>query len=344
MSAIATAVVGSAVVGAYSANKASKAQQSAANSANETQLEMYYQSRDDQEPWRNVGENSLNRLQYMLGLQPTSTATTVKGPSQAEIAGQIRDAFPNWMGANVVSDAELVANFEQNAQQLFDGDDLGGERLYGNQLADVKNIYANLMKSREAEEAARVQEPIAAADPEFGSLLRNFSEKDFWDDPVTKLGFQFGIDEGTKGLNRQFSASGSRDSGSALKALTRFATDYTGTKGNEAFNRFNINRDSTYNKLASLAGVGQTAAQQTGSQAVATGQSVGNNIIGAGNARAASSIGMGNAITGGIGQGINMWQQNQLMRQQPSYVPYVNNAYSNGFGDAFTNMSNPAYG
>lgn len=79
MSSIATAVVGSAVIGAYASNKAGKAQAQAAGEASDAQLqaqresntlqkEMYDQNRADMEPWRNAGMGSLSQL--VTGLKP----------------------------------------------------------------------------------------------------------------------------------------------------------------------------------------------------------------------------------------------------------------------------------
>lgn len=73
MSVVAAAVVGSAVVGAYSANKSAKAQSKAAQQASsseervaleniELQRELAEQQREDFEPWRNAGEKALNNI------------------------------------------------------------------------------------------------------------------------------------------------------------------------------------------------------------------------------------------------------------------------------------------
>ncbi len=66
MTWVATAVVGSAVVGAgasaYGANKASKGQKSAADAATAEQARQYDLARNDQAPWREAGSNALARL------------------------------------------------------------------------------------------------------------------------------------------------------------------------------------------------------------------------------------------------------------------------------------------
>jgi hypothetical protein len=70
MAWVATAIVGSAVVGgaiqAYSANKAADAQVQAANTAAQTQLGMYNQTRSDLAPFRNIGGQASAQLSGQL--------------------------------------------------------------------------------------------------------------------------------------------------------------------------------------------------------------------------------------------------------------------------------------
>jgi len=81
MSGIATAIIASTVVtagvGMYASKKASSAQESAAQSAAassdaslQAQLEMFYQQREDLEPWREAGTESVNRLIEMQRTGP----------------------------------------------------------------------------------------------------------------------------------------------------------------------------------------------------------------------------------------------------------------------------------
>lgn len=72
MSGIATAIVGSAIIGSAAsskaAGKAANAQVTSAREANETQLKMFEQNREDMEPWRQAGVGALDQL--TSGLQP----------------------------------------------------------------------------------------------------------------------------------------------------------------------------------------------------------------------------------------------------------------------------------
>lgn len=66
MSGVATAIAGGAVLGAIvtsnASSNATRAQSDAARDANSTQLSMYNQTREDQQPWRQAGQGALTRL------------------------------------------------------------------------------------------------------------------------------------------------------------------------------------------------------------------------------------------------------------------------------------------
>lgn len=103
-------------------------------------------------------------------------------------------------------------------------------------------------------------------------------------------GYQFGMDQGQQAISRRIAAGGGRVSGQAIKAAARFGTDYGAVGYGAAYQR----RQDRLNRLASLAGVGQTA---TGASAAA-GQSSANNISALlssqGDANAASTLAKGN--------------------------------------------------
>ncbi len=74
---VAAAMIGSAVVGAgataYSGRKAASAAERAANRASNTELAMYDQTREDQAPYRAVGESALDKLSSLYGLNTQET-------------------------------------------------------------------------------------------------------------------------------------------------------------------------------------------------------------------------------------------------------------------------------
>jgi len=68
--AVAGAMVVGSVVQSSSASKASKAAAASADQATQAQLEMYYQGREDQAPWRIAGEKALGDVVNMLEKGP----------------------------------------------------------------------------------------------------------------------------------------------------------------------------------------------------------------------------------------------------------------------------------
>jgi hypothetical protein len=148
-----------------------------------------------------------------------------------------------------------------------------------------------------------------------GQFSRRFTQADMNADPVYQSGLQFGLDQGTQGINRQAAAGGNFLSGATLKALTRFGNDYGSTKANESYNRFNNDQNSQYNKLAGLSGAGQQATNQISAAGANMANQVSQSQINAGDARASGYMGQAKAWNNAIGQGYNNWQQNQLINQ-----------------------------
>jgi hypothetical protein len=132
-------------------------------------------------------------------------------------------------------------------------------------------------------------------------------------------GYAFRMSEGMKALERSAAARGGLLSGATLKGTQRYGQDLASQEYQNAFNRYQAERAGTLNPYQALAGTAQTSANVLGGQAGALGQSLGSNIIGAGNAQASGYIGQANAITGGLGQGINFYQNQQLLNRLPTY-------------------------
>lgn len=157
-------------------------------------------------------------------------------------------------------------------------------------------------------------------------INRNYTLADIQADPIYRSTFQTGLDQGRNALMRQLSAGGNRNSGAAAKALTRFGQDYASQQGTSALQRIWGQQGNQFNRLASMAGIGQTANQQLQQAGQNFANNVGNIAMSGANARGASQIARGNAWTNAIGQGFNAWQQNQMMNRlapppQWNYTP-----------------------
>ncbi|MDH2239067.1 hypothetical protein N5K27_22420 [Pigmentiphaga sp. GD03639] len=208
--------------------------------------------------------------------------------------------------------------FQQNREDLAPWRQAGGAAV--NRLAQLLGIGGN------------------AAASDYGNLLRSFTMADYEADP----GYQFRLDEGRRGLEMSAAARGGLLSGRALKDLTAYGQGMASQEYQGAYNRFNNDQSTIFNRLSALAGTGQQAGNTLAQLGQNTANQVGSNIIGAGNAAAAGQVGSANAINNAIGQGMSFYQSNRLLGLLggggggQGYSSFVGNAYQNGFGPAFT--------
>lgn len=136
-------------------------------------------------------------------------------------------------------------------------------------------------------------------------------------------GYQFGLDEGMRTLQNSQAARGGLFSGQAMRDLTRFGTDYATTRFNDAFNRQQTDLTNRFNRLSSLAGIGQTATNNVGSSGQTFANNFGNLMTGMGNASAANRLAQGNLWGNVINQGFSAWGRNQG-GQQPVTASWDN--------------------
>jgi hypothetical protein len=325
MSGVATAIAGTAVLGYVSSQQASRAQQSAASQATaaqrdiadqqaQVQKEMFERQVELQAPFREAGLAGQNQLLRYLGLTaPTSISTRVStrqvGAERPWNEAAYLNANPDVARAigqpGVESGYQHYINYGQN-----EGRNLG-----------VKEDVDRAIK----EDADRAAAEIASqrAQPGFGKYATaEFGMDKFQADP----GYAFRMSEGMKALERSAAARGGLLSGATLKGTQRYGQDLASQEYMNAFNRYQTERTNTLNPLQALAGTAQSSANVLGGQAGQYGANVSNilgsygagqaaNIIGSGNAAAAGYMGGANAIAGGVGQGINFYQNQQLMNR-----------------------------
>jgi|694.fasta_scaffold01864_42 hypothetical protein len=118
-------------------------------------------------------------------------------------------------------------------------------------------------------------------------------------------GYAFRLGEGMKALERVQAARGNMLSGGAIKAGQRYAQDFaSGEYGN------------AYNRLANIAGLGQTVGGQLGSAAQQFGQTAGETMSQGANALAAGRINRTSGYMGGVGGAVGAYQNYQNQQQQ----------------------------
>lgn len=169
------------------------------------------------------------------------------------------------------------------------------------QLAQQQTQYeqdrADLSPYRDAGYTALEQ--LGRGTVDGGEFNRDFTMADYKADP----GYQFRLDQGNRGVEASAAARGGVLSGGTLKALARYNQDSASQEYGAAYQRYNNDTTTRFNRLAGIAGVGQTATNTgiAAGQANSAGQAAGsaqisNNLLSAGNARASQYVSAGNAI------------------------------------------------
>lgn len=134
--------------------------------------------------------------------------------------------------------------------------------------------------------------------------------------------YQFRFNEGMRGLDRSAAAKGGLYGGGHSADLLKYGAGMA----SQGYGDY-------YNRLASIAGVGQTTASGLGSLGMGMANQIGNNYQAAGRASAYGSQGQADAWSGfaaGLGGQVNNW--------------YQNNSAKNGGGSGWYLGNNPGKG
>lgn len=298
----AAAVVGGAVIGGAATNsaadKAADATADAASQSNATTRYMYDTTRQDQAPYRTTGVSALNQLASMYGLDqyedPATQTTYMPGGDLFRM--QNRTPRVN----------ELLYQEDPIYRQAWDeaSAEFGfKDSKVGSYKTDKGKLEAVLRQKMEANPAYRRriagQTQGTTYDNETGQPVRDWSS--FFDSPD----YQFALEQGNRSVNQGLAARGMSNSGAAMKELTRYGQGMASQQlGNYT------------NRLASLAGIGQTATQATGNAGMTAAGNMGAATMAAGDARASAYQQRGSAINNVINQGVGAFQ---LAQMQPNW-------------------------
>ena len=214
-----------------------------------------------------------------------------------------------WVAAATVSSALIGANASRQASSAQ-------ERAAKEGAASQERMFNKQVELQEPFRQAGVNalpELVAA------SKYTPFGMDQFRADP----GYGFRLQEGIKALDRSAAARGGLLSGNQLRGINEFGQNLATQEYTNAFNRYQAERNARLNPLQSLAGMGQTSTNMLSNEAGQYGQNMAQNAATMGNIRASGYMNQANALTGAMGQGLNYYQNQQMMdrffpRQQPS--------------------------
>ena len=144
-------------------------------------------------------------------------------------------------------------------------------------------------------------------------LTQQFTPQDFAAgiDP----GYAWRLQQGQRAAQQQANVGSGLLSGNTLGGLQDYTQGQASQEYGNAFNRFQTQRSNIYNTLASIAGLGQTAANVGSQTAMSAGQSMGQNLANIGSAQAAGTVGSANALAGGFQSAGNAYMMANLLKR-----------------------------
>ncbi len=338
---------GASLIGASKSAKAAKsaanAQVDAAQIASDTERELYNQGRADMFPGAAAGYTAQNQLMQLLGLGTLSNS--IRG------AGQYTTNVPQ-VGATAGTATPTTTTQNQGTQTVI-GTPLAGAgpndvAVYQGQLKQLQDRLARMQSGGDTIGVSNIQAKIDAVQRELKkngvttTPVTQTTQQQTQATPTTPAasttgaapvnpmnitnyltslpGYQFRLEQGTKALGNQASAQGLTGSGAAAKALTRYGQDYaTGIY------------DDYLNRLASMAGLGQSTSNSMAGNAMQLGGSLGNNALSAGNARASGYAGQANAWTNALSNSNLGNLGTSVYNAASGYGSPLNNLYSSGW-------------
>lgn len=266
--AAAVGAIAGGIIASEGAEDAAETQASAANQASQTQLAMFNQTREDMAPWRVVGENALGRLAELYGIAGPGSGAVPEGTALVDVSSGV----PTYNEALYATNADYRNAWNQVALEHFGK--YGENYMSKSDPAWIENeVRARLGPDFFGGDASAE----APSTPDYSA---------FYQSP----GYQFRLNQGIQALDRSAAARGRLNSGAQSKALMRFGQGLA----SQEFGNYT-------NRLAGLAGVGQTATNTLANLGAHTAANVGNTQMRAGNARAAGYINQANVLGSTLG-------------------------------------------
>lgn len=164
-----------------------------------------------------------------------------------------------------------------------------GARSASNTQADATNAGISENRRQYDQTRADYAPYLATGTRALGQLETDINAPTTAADVMSDPGYQFGLDQGRRAIDQKIAASGGRVSGASIKAAARFGTDYGATGYGAAYQR----KQDRLNRLAALAGIGQTASAGSAAAGSNSTNAITSLLTSQGDARGASQVANG---------------------------------------------------
>lgn len=272
MSGVATAIAGGAIVGGIISSNAAKSaastQANATENAAQAQLQQFNTINQQQAPYRTSGYGALSDLNNFLGIQSPAPAQTADNfDAQAYLAAN-PDVAANWKS----DPYQHYLQYGKNEGRAFTGND-----TYNQQLQASK---------------------AGPGTPGFGQFTHQFNANDLTANLAPNYAFM--LKQGQGQVGNTLNSTNGILSGNAQQGLNQFTQDYAKNAYQNAFENYNTNQTNIYNRLASLAGLGQQSLNTSANYGTQATQSANNFLTSGAAAQAAGTVGQANALSGAL--------------------------------------------
>lgn len=308
--AAAVGTVAAGAIGADAAGDAARTQREGAREASEVTREMFDITRMQQQPFMQSGYAANDMLSRLLGLAPTAGRQLPANMSAGATGWQ--SAWDRNSG-RLVGDTYLPPDVETRDvgggwSEVWHGGERVGSLRPGGANGRFINDTDWQMPQPQATQSGQSLTG-AAIDPSTGyaqdnsGLPTGFLTQLFTPEAFRAgmdPGYQWRLQQGAQGVMNTAAAGSGALSGPALKALMEYNQGAASQEYSAAFNRFQTQQGNIFQRLTSMAGLGQNAAANVGNNAMTAGGQIGGNIVGGANAGAAGQIGAANAWGGAL--------------------------------------------
>jgi hypothetical protein len=340
-------------ISAGATSDAIDAQTNASNQANALEREQFDYQKKIQQPYNTAGAGALGLISTGLGIAPQ---VETRDQIRARLNGQNGSigSLGNPINSSNQNNSQAIelqkqldkllpiinsnssSNYSDQAKEQYQKI---SQQLQGLQAQDRQgNNYSNTNNNIDAQVETEYQKQLDAQKSAqngsgFGEFNKDFTAADF--DINKDPGAVFRQQEAMKALSRTYAGSGNFLSGGALKGITKYNQDFASQEFGNAFDRFNVNKTNRFNRLATVAGIGQTSANAIGNAGQNYANNVGNNATNLGNSIGSASLYGGRQLNNAVQSGANSIS-NYLQNRIPT-----SNANIQGYGGT---TADPWYG
>jgi hypothetical protein len=126
--------------------------------------------------------------------------------------------------------------------------------------------------------------------------------------------YGFMLSQGLGAASNQLGSTGGAQSGNTLQGITNYAENYAGNAYQNAFANYTANQTNIFNRLASVAGIGQTANQTTAQATGAIAPAAATATTNVGAAQAAGITGATSNLASGASNALGWYTLGNLLQ------------------------------